>query len=230
MSIAPDPSRILEVGFGFWASKVLLTAVEMEVFTKLDDRALTGEELGQVLNLHPRGIFDFLDALVALGFLYRDGDGESGRYRNTEATNHYLNKHQPGYIGGILEMCNDRLFKFWSDLGVALKTGQPQNEIKHSQKSMFEKLYEDIPRLEQFIGAMSGISRGNFQAFAEKFDFSKHATLCDVGGASGLLSILVAKQHPHMQCITFDLPQVEAIAKKSIEQEGLSERNSGHLR
>ena len=121
-------------------------------------------------------------------------------------------------------MANDRLFKFWSDLGPALETGKPQNEIKHSQKAVFETLYEDIPRLEQFIGAMSGISRGNFQAFAEKFDFSKYGTFGDVGGASGLLSILVAKQHPHLQCFTFDLPQVETIAKKSIEKAGLSDR------
>lgn len=224
MSVTLDPSRILEVGFGFWGSKVLLTAVELEVFTKLGDQSMTAEELGKVLDLHPRGVFDFFDALVALGFLYRDGDGSGGRYRNTEETEQFLNKHKPGYIGGILAMCNDRLFKFWSDLGSALKTGKPQNEIKHSQKSMFETLYEDIPRLEQFIAAMSGISRGNFQAFAEEFDFSKYVTLCDVGGASGLLSMLVAKQHPHMQCITFDLPQVEMIAKKSIEKEGLSAR------
>lgn len=135
MSIVPDPSRILEVGFGFWASKVLLTAVKMEVFTLLDDCSLTSAELGKLLNIHPRGTFDFFDALVALGFLARDGDGESGRYRNTEATMQYLNKHQPGYIGGFLEMANDRLFKFWSDLEPALKTGKPQNEIKHSQKS-----------------------------------------------------------------------------------------------
>jgi O-methyltransferase domain/Dimerisation domain len=224
MSATLDPSRILEVGFSFWGSKVLLTAVELEVFTKLGHQSMTAEELGEALELHPRGIFDFFDALVALGFLYRDGDGAKGRYRNTEETAQFLNKHEPGYIGGILEMCNDRLFKFWSDLGPALKTGKPQNEIKHSQKSMFETLYEDIPRLEQFINAMSGISRGNFQAFAEKFDFSKYGKLCDVGGASGLLSMLVAKQHPHLQCITFDLPQVEPIAKKSIEKEGLSDR------
>lgn len=224
MNIVPDPSHILEVGFGFWASKVLLTAVKMEVFTSLDDRSLTSAELGKLLNIHPRGTFDFFDALVALGFLDRDGDGESGRYRNTQATMQYLNKHQPSYIGGILEMANDRLFKFWSDLEPALKTGKPQNEIKYSQKSMFEMLYEDIPRLEQFISAMSGLSRANFQAFTQKFDFSQYATLCDVGGASGLLSILVAHQHPHMQCITFDLPPVETIAKKSIEQEGLTER------
>jgi predicted O-methyltransferase YrrM len=219
-----DPSRILEVGFGFWSSKVLLTAVELEVFTKLGDQSMTAEELGKVLGLHPRSTFDFFDALVALGFLYRDGDGAEGRYRNTEETAQFLNKHEPNYIGGILEMSNDRLFKFWSDLGPALKTGKPQNEIKHSQKSIFEELYQDIPRLEQFIGAMTGISRGNFQAFAQKFDLSKYGTLCDVGGASGLLSILVAKQYPHLQCITFDLPQVETIAKKSIEKEGLCDR------
>lgn len=218
MNNTPDPSRILEVGFGFWASKVLLTAVELEVFTKLGDRAMTGEELGKAIDLHPRGIFDFFDALVALKFLVREGDGTEGLYRNTEETSKFLDKNQPGYIGGILEMCNDRLFKFWSDLGPALKTGKPQNEIKHSQKPLFEALYEDIPRLEQFIGAMRGISRGNFQAFAEKFDFSPYKTLCDVGGASGLLSVLVATQHPHMQCMSFDLPQVEPIAKKWIAQ------------
>src|SRR5512147_162383 len=188
MMAAQDPSRILEVGFGFWASKVLLTAIEVERFTTLGDRAMTGEELRAALALHPRGIWDFLDALVALGFLEREGEGVAGRYRNTEATGRFLDKNQPTYVGGILEMCNARLFRFWNDLGPALKTGQPQNEVKHSQKAMFETLYEDLPRLEQFMGAMRGVSMGNFQALAEKFDFSKYTTLCDVGGATGLLS------------------------------------------
>ena len=74
------------------------------------------------------------------------------------------------------------------------------------------------------MGAMAGLSRGNFAALAEKFDFSKYKTLCDVGGATGLLSTLVAKQHPHMRCISFDLPAVEPIAKKTIAREGLSDR------
>jgi O-methyltransferase domain/Dimerisation domain len=220
----PDPSRILDVGFSFFASKVLLTAVKLEVFSQLGDRAMTGAELGHALDLHPRGIFDFFDALVALGFLYRDGDGAEGRYRNTETTATFLDKQRPAYIGGILEMSNDRLFKFWNDLEPALKTGMPQNEVKHSQKPIFEVLYQDSSKLEQFIGAMTGISRGNFQAFAETFDFSNYQTLCDVGGASGLLSRLVVQQHPHMHCTTFDLPQVEPIATKAIEQAGLSKQ------
>ena len=224
MSDAEDPSSILEVGFAFWGSKVLLTAVELGVFTTLGKRIMSGDELGQALKLHPRGIWDFLDALVALGFLGREGNGAEAMYSNTEQTSRFLDKNRPEYIGGILEMASQRLFKFWSDLGPALKTGKPQNEIKHSQKPMFEVLYEDIPRLEQFMAAMRGVSRGNFQALAKKFDFSSYATLCDVGGATGLLSSLVAIEHPHMQCTTFDLPVVEPIARKWIEQAGLTDR------
>ena len=105
-----------------------------------------------------------------------------------------------------------------------MRTGRPQNEITHGQKGMFEELYSDLPRLEQFMGAMTGLSRINFEAFARKFDFSKFRTLCDVGGATGLLSIEVAKRHPHLKCISFDLPAVEPIAKKQIAAAGLSDR------
>ena len=224
MSDTSTSSRILEVGFAFWNSKVLLTAVKLQVFTTLEDRSMTGEELGAALDLHPRGIYDFFDGLVALGFLYRDGTGASGRYRNTEATAQFLDKNQPGYIGGVLELSNDRHFKFWSELELGLKTGKPQNETNYGEKPFFEAIYADRDRLEQFINGMSGISIGNFQAFAAKFDFANYKTLCDVGGASGLLCELVAKQHPQLQCTTFDLPQVEPIAKKSIEKAGLTER------
>src|SRR4029079_13607546 len=70
-----DPSPILETAFGFWHSKVLLTAVEMGLFTKLANHRLTGSELGAELKLHPRGIADFFDALVAMKFLGREGEG-----------------------------------------------------------------------------------------------------------------------------------------------------------
>jgi hypothetical protein len=224
MHEAVDPSRIINTGFGFWSCKVLLTAIEFKVFTVLNGKKMTGEELGEKLGLHPRGVWDFFDTLVALKFLKREGNGRGALYENTEETALYLDKNSPAYIGGIFEMCNARLYKFWNDLGPALKTGQPQNEVKHSQKSVFETLYEDLPRLEQFMGAMTGLSRGNFAALAEKFDFSNYQTLCDVGGATGLLSMLVAKRYPHMRCTSFDLPAVEPIARKAIAREALSDR------
>jgi predicted O-methyltransferase YrrM len=224
MNTPLDPSAILKTAFGFWHSKVLLTAVEMGLFTKLANRHVTGAALGAELGLHPRGIADFFDALVAMKFLGREGDGPEAQYFNTPDGSHFLDEASPRYIGGILVMLNARLFKFWNDLPEALRTGKPQNEIKHGQKGMFEELYSDLPRLEQFMGAMTGLSRMNFEAFAEKFDFSKFQTVCDVGGATGLLTIEMAKRHGHLKCTSFDLPAVEPIARKHIAAAGLEHR------
>jgi hypothetical protein len=221
-----DPTPILQTAFGFWNSKVLLTAVEMGLFTKLGKDGLTAKQLGEKLGLHARGTFDFFDALVAMKFLARDGDGPEAKYRNTPEGAHFLDETSPRYIGGILTMCNARLFKYWHDLPEGLRTGKSQNEEKHEGKQIFEALYANPAGLEQFMGAMTGLSRINFEAFAEKFDFSRFKTMCDVGGATGLLAIEVAKRHPHLKCISFDLPPVEPIAKKSIAAAGLSDRVS----
>jgi precorrin-6B methylase 2 len=220
----PEPSYIMQVGMGFFASKTLLSAVELELFTKLAEQPMTGGEIAAALQLSPRAVPDFPDALVALKFLHRDGDGPEARYSNTPECALFLDRNSPGYIGGILEMANARLYRFWADLTDGLKTGMPQNETKHSGEPMFTKLYADPARLEQFMNAMAGISAGNFKEFANKFDFSKFTTLCDVGGATGQLSCMVALANPHIRCTSFDLPKVVPIATRKIQQAGLTDR------
>jgi predicted O-methyltransferase YrrM len=218
------PARIMEVGMSFWPAKVLLSALELQLFTALGGSAMRGAELQQTLGLHPRANPDFFDALLALGFLERDGDGPDARYRNTPETALFLDRNSPQFMGGFLEMANARLYPFWGSLTEALRTEAPQNEIKQSGASMFDELYRQPERLEQFIDAMSGISAANFQAFSEKFDFSRYRTLCDIGGASGLLSMLVARRHPHIRCTSADLPAVTTIARRKIAAAGLADR------
>ncbi len=208
----------------FWPSKTLLSAVELELFTQLSGRTMTGSELQHALGLHGRANPDFFDTLVALRFLEREGDGPDARYGNTPETAAFLDKNSPSYIGGFLEMANARLYPFWGDLTEALRTGRAQNETKHGGSSMFEELYRKPERLEQFMEAMAGLSAGNFKAFTARFDFSRYKTLCDVGGANGLLSILVAQVHPHMRCISADLPAATAIAARKIAAAGLIDR------
>jgi hypothetical protein len=118
-------------------------------------------------------------------------------------------------------MANARLYRFWADLTEAMKTGKPQNEVKHSGKPMFDELYSDPARLEQFMDAMSGVSMMNFQMFAEKFDFSRFKSMADIGGATGQLSCFVAAQQPHMQCRSFDLAVVKPIAERRIRERGV---------
>jgi hypothetical protein len=221
-----SPANILEVGTAFQKSKTLLSAVSLELFSHLGDDAMTGAEIGQRLGLHPRAIYDFLDALVALRFLEREGDGPSGRYRNSAEAAAFLDKKKPTYIGGLLEMCDSRLYSFWGDLTEGLTTGKPQSELKVTGNSFFEELYSDSARLEQFMGAMVGLSAEPSQMLAEQFDFSRYRTVCDVGGATGQLCLALASRHPHLRCISYDMPIVAPIAEETIRVAGLSDRVS----
>lgn len=121
-------------------------------------------------------------------------------------------------------MLNSRLFGFWNDFGTALKTGRPQNEVKHNGKPMFEELYCDGARLGEFLDAMTGFQATNFQQLAEKFDFSSYKTTTDVGGALALLSRIVAAQHPHLTSKSFDLPEVASLAQRQVDAAGLADR------
>ena len=224
MSGKLDSSHIMQVATAFWASKVLLTAVEFDLFSVLGDGAMRAEQLGETLKLHPRGTYDFFDALVALKFLDRDGDGPQGRYKNTPETAAFLNKKSPMYMGGLLEMLNSRLFGFWNNLGTAFKTGQPQNEVKLHGKPIFEDLYASEAKLGEFLEGMTGFQAENFNQLAEKFNFSKYKTVSDIGGALALLSRLVGARHEHLTFNTFDLPPVAVHAQKQIDSAGMTER------
>lgn len=220
----PNPAAILQIGFGFWPARTLLTAVELGLFTVLAEGPLTAEQIEARLGFGSRATYDFLDGLVALQLLERDGSGPAARYGNTVDTATFLDANAPAYVGGILEMAGARLYHFWGGLTEALRTGEPQNEVKHTGKSMFTELYADPARLEQFMRAMAGISAGNFHALAEKFDFSPYQSVCDVGGATGQLSIILAQHHPHLRCASFDLPVVAPIAERTIAAAKLTDR------
>ncbi len=222
----PTPQTIMQIGTSFWASKILLSAVHFELFTLLAERGkLSASQLKSILNFKcsDRHVYDFLDTLSAFGFLQREGILDTAQYSNSADTDFFLDKQKPSYIGGILEMMNNRLYKFWGNLENGLRTGRPQNEALDSDEPVFGELYKNPERLSEFVNAMSGIQMGNFMAFAQKFDFSKYKTLTDVGGAGALLSILVVQHHPHMNCVSLDLAPVEPIATLNIKQFQLSD-------
>ena len=219
----PAPDYILQIGMGFWASKTLLSAVELDLFTVLGSTPIAGDEIGERVGLHPRSRSDFLDALVSLGLLARDGDGPHARYANTADTAVFLDRTSPAYLGGILDMANTRLYGFWANLTEALKTGQPQNETKTDGGDFFAALYADEQRLEEFLRAMQGIQIGNFVALLDRIDLSSVATLCDLGGANGIFCALAAQRHPHLRAITFDLPVVQPIARRNLAAMGIEE-------
>ena len=220
MQAQPTPDAILQTGLAFWASKTLLSAIELGVFTELARGPADLGALRDALGLHPRAAADFLDALVALGFLSRT----DGHYANTAETGLFLDRNKPSYVGGILEMANARLYPFWDGLTEGLLTGLPQNEVKGGGPGLFETIYADPARLKQFLAAMTGISRGANLAIARQFPWADYRSFVDVGTAQGDLAAQIALAHPRLQGRGFDLPEVGPIFEEYVRGLGLADR------
>jgi O-methyltransferase/methyltransferase family protein len=215
----PTPAAILQLGLAFWGSKALLSAVELGVFTELGSGPRDAEQLRERLGLHPRGTLDFLDALVALGMLQRDGR----HYANTRDTAVFLDRNSPAYVGGMLEMANARLYPFWGRLTDGLRSGRPQNEVADGG-DFFATLYSDPDRLRQFMHSMTGLSTGCAHAIAAKFPWHEHRTFVDLGTAEGGLPVTVAAAHPHISGGGFDLAPVQPLFESYVAGAGLADR------
>src|SRR3954468_7606266 len=217
-----SPEKILQLGSAFWASKTLLSAIELGVFTRLAaEGPLDLPRLREALGVHERSARDFFDALVALGMLQRLPDG---LYANTPETELYLDHNKPSYCGGMLEMMNARLYRFWGHLTEALQTGLPQNESRHGEPDLFGVLYQDPARLELFLSAMTGLSRPTARAIATAFPWHEHNSFADIGCAQGGLTAELARAHPHLTGYGYDLPAVRPVFERYIRQHELEGR------
>lgn len=219
----PAPERIMQLGFGFWGSKALLSAVELGVFTELAKGPLGGQRLAERLGLHPRSYRDFFDALVALGMLERRRDV----YANTAETDFLLDRAKPSYVGGLLEMGNARLYPCWGALTEALRTGQPQSEAKDAANP-FDALYSDPNGLQAFLQAMTGVSIGTAKAIARKFPWDRYKSFIDIGVAQGATPVQIALAHSHLSGGGYDLPAVGPIFEAYVKSFGLSGRLRFH--
>jgi len=219
MAEHPTPEGILQLGLGFWGSKTLLSAVELGVFAELGKGPLDMGDLVQRIGLHRRSARDFLDSLVALGMLRREGS----LYSNTAETDLYLDPSKRSYVGGMLEMANARLYGFWGSLTEGLRTGRPQNEVK-SGGNFFDALYSDPAALRSFLAAMTSLSMGANIAIAQKFPWNNYRTFVDVGAAQGGLPVQIALAHEHLSGGGFDLPAAGSDFEEYVNSLGLADR------
>ncbi len=213
-------TAIMQLGTAFWGSKTLLSAIELGVFSELASAgALDGETLRKHVGLHPRSAMDFFDALVALGMLERKG----GRYANTPATELFLDRAKPSYVGDVLERLRD--LPFWTSLTDGLRTGRPQTEAK-SGADVFEALYADPVRTAQYARGMTGINADSARAIAAKFPWQDYRSVIDIGCAEGSMSVQIALAHEHITGGGFDLPALRSIFDTYVASFELGERLS----
>jgi hypothetical protein len=218
MNPSASPERILELGRAFRKAKVLLSAVELDVFTVLSEGSTDLQTLSTKTSVAERGARDFFDALVSLNLLQRDKDG---RYSNTTETALYLDANKPTYIGQELIYFSERMYPHWNLLTPTLKSGKPQND---NATHYFQSLYADQASLKKFASGMTGGSRLAAQSVAAIFPWGNVGTFVDVGTAEGCLPVEIARAHSHLEGVGFDLPQVQPVFDQYICQHGLQHR------
>src|SRR5882757_6975622 len=191
-------ARLFEIGTGYRQAKVLLSAVELNVFSVLATGPVDGEELASRVQVNRRAARDFFDALVAMGLLARDGNG---RYSNTEESDRYLDRAKPTYLGASFDQYNRREYGLWGSLTQALQSGNSAAETNDADH--FGSLYTDPTRFRTFVSAMTSGSMLAAKAIAQLFPWKDYETLCDVGTSQGCLPVHVANAHPHLHAIGF---------------------------
>ena len=210
---------IVRLGMGYRASHALLSAIEIGVFTELADHEIEGEILIGRLELHPRGARDFLDTLVALKLLKREGT----RYANTPAAGIYLDCTKPSYIGGLFEPENGRMHADWDSLTAALRSGRPRSASAEPNAHPYAPLH-DPAKLEIFLSAISGANWHAAHALAERFPWGDYRQFVDIGAGQGALCSSIASAHEHLSGGGFDFPEARPSFERHVARQSLSHR------
>ncbi|MFC4499204.1 MULTISPECIES: methyltransferase [Streptomyces] len=218
-----DPFDIMLVGWSFMRSKLLMTALELGLFEELSKEPGTVGNIASRLGLHERGSTDFLDALAALGVLER---GEGGVYRNSPAANRNLIPGQQGYVGGFLTMTTEFMGAGWESLATMLRTGDAHGQ--DADKVPFAQIFRDPQRLRQFLSAMDSLNGAIGPELARRYDWSRHQSFVDIGGARGNLAGTLLRAHPHLRGGVFDRPVMKPFLEELADERGVLDRIAFH--
>ncbi len=212
----PSPLPLVQMITGFWVSKTLAAAVELDIFTRLSDVGATVQQFSQMLAIQTRPAEMLLTGCASLGLLVKKEE----RYYNSPLSSHFLVKGKPYYFGDGIAMMDKRLYLPWNGLTKAIRTNKPWRE----NEGIFKSMASNPEEQRIFTEAMYSWSILSGKSLAEVFDFTSKRQLLDVGGGSGAYCIEVARRYSHLHAVVFDLPSALRIAEEKITEAGLSDR------
>jgi len=212
----PDPTQIMELATGYWASAALLAANDLNIFGALSEGPRPAKEVAEACGAPIRAVSMLLDACAGLGLLVKSSDEAAARYANAPAVAAFLVPGRPGYLGDALRWSADQ-FALWGNLADSVRRNAPATEPE-------KHLGEDPEQTRTFVLGMHNRAMGVARGVVPFLDLSGADTLLDVGGGPGTYAALLARKYPGLQVTVLDLPEVTAIARELIAEAGMSER------
>ena len=199
----PDFMAIMKIASAYWSSRVLHAANRLDIFSKLDGREVTAEEIARDCNSDRRGTEILLIACTSLGLL----NSKDGKYSNNELSSEYLVRGRERYQGGIVSMFDD-WYMPWAGLPESVLTGKPSVHKPHD-------ISDEATR--NYIMGMHYRGVGQAYLLADTVDLKGRRQILDIAGGPGTFTIFLCKKTPGLKGIVFDLPQTLKITREIIK-------------
>lgn len=203
-------AELFQLGY-YWETKILLTAVKLDLFTALGEKDRSLGEIARQIGADKRALELVMNALVAMKVLIKDGD----RYANTGVARTHLIKTAPQYVGHLL-LLQDAEWNNWGRLEETVRTGCAP--VKRHVFETDPELGANVLSVLDRIGQQSG------PALAKRLGLDEAAMMLDLGGGAGTNAIAFCTVYPRMRAVIFDLPRTLKVAERAIKEAGFESR------
>ena len=203
-------AEIFQLGY-YWETKILLTAVKLELFTMLNEKELSAGEIASRIHADSERLELLMNALVAIRVLRKQGD----RFANTSVAQTYLVKTAAQYIGHLLVL-QDAEWDNWGRLEQTILTGRSPVTCH---------LFETNPELgANVLSVLDRIGQHSGPELAKRLRLDGVTSLLDLGGGAATNAIAFCQAYSGLHVTVFDLPDTLKTAERRVTEAGLASR------
>ena len=210
MSRISTSEDITAIANAFRESRILLTAVELDVFSQLASRERTSLQVAHAIGTDPRATDRLMNALCVMGLLQK----RDGLFFNTEAAARYLVRGSDAYLRNLSH--TNHLWDLWDGMTGAVRTGTGRGRQSIGDRG--EKW------LEAFIAAMHHRARTQAPQDVNLIDLHDAEHVLDLGGGSGIYAMTMLRVKRDLRATVFDLPEVVPITRRYVAEAGFADR------
>lgn len=216
----PPAAAMMEMITNAWAAQAITAAADLRIADALTNGPLSSDELAAAVNADPDTLSRLLRALISRGIFRQRRDG---RYDLTPLADTLRSDAEVSVAAFARFVGSPQHREHWSHLTDAIRTGRAVVPALRG-KPAFEYLADEPELAKIFNDAMTSGSEIAIASVIAGYDFSRYATIVDVGGGHGRMLAAILGATPGSRGVLFDLPHVVAGAPAVLEKHHVADR------
>jgi hypothetical protein len=216
----PLHALLVQMASAYWVSCIVHAAAQLGLADKLASGPKSAKAIAGPAELNAPALHRLMRSLAGLGILTETADDHFA----LTAMGETLKSDAPGFAhASVLTICSPWFTRAMEELPYSVRTGKTAFE-KLNGMPTFDFLGKRPQDASLFNQTMIGIHGGEPPAVAAAYDFSRLATIVDVGGSTGNMLAEILTRHKNLRGILADLPHVVKEAPAFLKARGVAER------